>query len=40
MTLCTWAYCREPDEEVFRRIRKLFDTGIKVTVKVMTQRLS
>ena len=32
MTLCPWAYCHEPDEQVFPRIRKLFDAGIKVTV--------
>lgn len=32
MTLCPWAYCHEADDEVFPRIRKLFDAGIKVTV--------
>jgi len=32
MTLCPWAYCHEPDDEVFPRIRKLFDAGIKTTV--------
>lgn len=32
MTLCPWAYCHEPDDEVFPRIRKLFDSGIRITV--------
>lgn len=32
MTLCPWAYCHEPDDEVFPRIRALFDAGIKITI--------
>ena len=32
MTLCPWAYCHEPDGEVFPRIRALFEAGIKITI--------
>lgn len=33
MTICPWAYYRhEPKEEVFPRIKLLFDAGVKVTI--------